>query len=124
MTQQDAAFYTHGAGVQDVWLGDDGESRFYVVRNGEMRIHAKKTVDGEETIIRYSDQLEEFGVKTDEQLHNLTENGELFNWINNSWFEVWDRENSDSYSDVVDELDAAISYAKELCANPALAEWE
>jgi|AntAceMinimDraft_6_1070360.scaffolds.fasta_scaffold48746_3 hypothetical protein len=124
MTQQDAAFYTHGTGVQDVWLGDDGESRFYVVRNGEMRIHAKKTVDGEETIIRYSDQLEEFGVKTDEQLHNLTENGELFNWINNSWFEVWDRENSDSYSDVVDELDAAISYAKELCANPALAEWE
>jgi hypothetical protein len=124
MTQQDAAFYTHGAGVQDVWLGDDGESRFYVVRNGEMRIHAKKTVDGEETIIRYSDQLEEFGVKTDEQLHNLTENGELFNWINNSWFEVWDRENSDSYSDVVDELDAAISYAKELCANPKLSEWE
>jgi len=124
MTQQDAAFYTHGTGVQDVWLGDDGESRFYVVRNGEMRIHAKKTVDGEETIIRYSDQLEEFGVKTDEQLHNLTENGELFNWINNSWFEVWDRENSDSYSDVVDELDAAISYAKELCANPELSEWE
>lgn len=121
MIQQDAAFYTDGAGVQDVWLGEDGKSRFYVVRNGEMRIHAKKTVDGAETIIRYSDQLEEFGVKNDEDLNSWSENAELFNWVNNSWFEVWDRENADYYSDVLEDLDSAIEYASALCAHPALA---
>lgn len=121
MIQQDAAFYTDGAGVQDVWLGEDGKSRFYVVRNGEMRIHAKKTVDGAETIIRYSDQLEEFGVKNDEDLNSWSENAELFNWVNNSWFEVWDRENADYYSDVLEDLDSAIEYASALCTHPALA---
>jgi hypothetical protein len=124
MKNQDAAFYTDGAGVQTVWYGDDNKSRFSVVRNGEMRIHARQTLDEEPTVIRYTDQLEEFGVKTDADLQAWTDKGdEYFTWVNNAWFEVWDAENTDYYSDVIDTLDDAIEYAKQLAAEPALASW-
>jgi hypothetical protein len=125
MKNQDAAFYTDGAGVQTVWIGENGKSRFSVVRNGEMRIHARNTLDEEPTVIRYTDQLESFGVKTDADLQAWTDKGdEYFTWVNNAWFEVWDADNTDYYSEVIHELDLAIANAQELIANPALAEEE
>jgi hypothetical protein len=125
MKNQDAAFYTDGAGVQTIWYGDDNKARFSVIRNGEMRIHARQTLDEEPTVIRYTDQLEAFGVKTDADLQAWTDKGdEYFTWVNNAWFEVWDAENTDYYSDVIDTLDDAIEYAKQLEAKPALASWE
>ena len=125
MKNQDSAFYTDGAGTQVVWDNKTGNGRFYVVRNGEMRIHARTTLDEEPTVIRYSDQLERFGVKTDADLQAWTDKGdEYFTWVNNAWFEVWDADNTDYYSDVIDTLDDAIEYAKQLIANPALASWE
>jgi hypothetical protein len=124
MTNQDAAFYTDGAGVQTVWIAENGKSRFSVVRNGEMRIHARQTLDEEPTVIRYTDQLEDFGVKTDADLTAWTDKGdEYFTWVNNAWFEVWDADNTDYYSDVIDSLDDAVEYAKQLAAEPALASW-
>jgi hypothetical protein len=125
MKNQDAAFYTDGAGTQVVWDNNTGNGRFYVVRNGEMRIHARTTLDEEPTVIRYSDQLERFGVKTDADLQAWTDKGdEYFTWVNNAWFEVWDAENPDYYSEVIHELDLAIENAQALIANPALAEGE
>lgn len=125
MKNQDAAFYTDGAGTQVVWDNQTGNGRFYVVRNGEMRIHARETLDEEPTVIRYTDQLERFGVKTDADLQAWTDKGdEYFTWVNNAWFEVWDAENPDYYSEVIHELDLAIENAQELIANPALAEGE
>jgi hypothetical protein len=125
MKNQDSAFYTDGAGTQVVWDNKTGNGRFYVVRNGEMRIHARTTLDEEPTVIRYTDQLEEFGVKTDADLQAWTDKGdEYFTWVNNSWFEVWDAENPDYYSEVIHELDLAIENAQALIANPALAEGE
>jgi hypothetical protein len=125
MKNQDAAFYTDGAGTQVVWDNNTGNGRFYVVRNGEMRIHARTTLDEEPTVIRYSDQLERFGVKTDADLQAWTDKGdEYFTWVNNAWFEVWDAENPDYYSEPIHELDLAIENAQELIANPALAEGE
>ena len=39
-TRQDSAFYTDSQDTQVVW-DNDPNKRFYVVRAGEMRIHAK-----------------------------------------------------------------------------------
>jgi hypothetical protein len=116
MTNQDSAFYTDHNTPQMVWR-DEANPRFYVVRNGEMRINA---IDDKGTrhIIRYTDQLMDFGIKTDEELQTWSDKGNtydgIFEWINNSWFEVWDStddENGDEISNVYDTLDDAISIA-------------
>jgi hypothetical protein len=120
---QDAAFYTDGQGLQTVWHIAGG--RFSVIRSGEMRIQARHTLEEEFTVIRYTDRLESFGVKNDADLEAWTNKGEeFFTWDNNSWFEIEDSEDAEYYSDVIDTLDDAVEYAKELNANPALLEEE
>jgi len=111
-TPQDSAFYTNEAGVETVW--DYLPSpRFYVVRNGEMRIHATK--DGHTEVIRYTDQLESFGITTDKELGEWSAKGEeVFSWVNNSWFEVYDSLDPEYYSEPIHSLDEAIDFAKEL----------
>jgi hypothetical protein len=107
--KQDSAFYTNEAGSEVVWDGDES-GRFYVVRNGEMRIHAI-TEAGEAWIIRYTDQLERFGITNDKELHEWTDKGELvFDWIHNSWFEIVDNDEPD-YGEVYHELDEAVERA-------------
>lgn len=112
MTRQDSAFYTDSQGTQVVWDKDE-HKRFYVVRAGEMRIHAKRNEDDDYAeVIRYTDQLESFGIKDDEALAEWTDKGEeVFSWINNSWFEVYDDKDSYFSSDPFHELDEAIEYA-------------
>lgn len=105
---QDSAFYTFQSGHEVVF--QDSENPFFVVRNGEMRIHATK--DGSEVVIRYTDQLRNFGIETDEQLEEWSAKGEeVFDWVNNSWFEVWSSDDPDFYSEAMHELDEAISAA-------------
>jgi hypothetical protein len=115
---QDSAFYTNESGTEVVWISD--KNPFYVVRAGEMRINA---IDDKGTgwIIRYTDQLERFGVKTDEQLLEWTEKGEkmsqlgaegIFDWLNNSWFEVYSESDPDFFSEPLHELDEAIKQAE------------
>ena len=109
-TRQDSAFYTDNEGTQVVWDKDENK-RFYVVRNGEMRIHYSPDLESQ-TVIRYTDQLEEIGVKTDEDLEKFTALGdEMFTWIHNSWFEVYDEKDSDFFSDPIHELDEAVKFA-------------
>jgi hypothetical protein len=112
-TPQDSAFYTNEAGVETVW--DYLPSpRFYVVRNGEMRIHATDA-NGVQHTIRYTDDLEEFGIANDDALAEWSAKGEeVFSWVNNSWFEVYDSLDPEYYSEPIHSLDEAIDFAKEL----------
>lgn len=114
--RQDPAFYVNGAGHELVWQHKD--NRFFVVRNGEMRIHAKESsAEFDTTVIRYTDRLEEFGITTDEKLVSWTEKGdEFFHWANNAWFEVWDSNDPDYYSEPYHELKDAIGQAEVLLA--------
>jgi hypothetical protein len=67
----------------------------------------------EETIIRYTDDLINYGIDTDEKLNELnkrfSDNGYQI-WHNNSWFEVYSKEDDFGY-DVHHELDEAIDFA-------------
>lgn len=111
----DASFYVNSPSAETVWEDKDSP-RFFVVRNGEMRIHAKKEVGDEHTeVIRYTDQLRDFGIYLDSQLSEWTDKGEeVFCWVNNSWFEVWDSKDTDYFSEALFDLNEAIEYAKDL----------
>ena len=112
MRRQDSSFYHYENGSEIVWKRDEYE--FYVVRNGEMRIHYKPDAETE-MVIRYTDQLKEIGVKTDEDLSTFLGLGdEVFEFIENSWFEVWHKEDGDYYTDAIHTLDEAIELAKTL----------
>jgi hypothetical protein len=79
--RQDSAFYT--------WYDSNNvacltyEDREYSITCvGEMRIHYKNQV------LRYSDDLVNAGIKNDKDLSKIDKAGG--EWINNSWFEVYD----------------------------------
>jgi hypothetical protein len=115
LTRQDSAFYTNEAGHEVVWQ-DAEKPRFYVIRNGEMRIHYSPDLENQ-IVIRYTDQLEGIGVKTDADLEKFNELGdEMFTWVNNSWFEVLDSKDPDYYSEPYHSLDDAIGQAEVLQA--------
>lgn len=117
MARQDSAFYTNTAGMEIVWDGDEN-GRFYVVRNGEMRIHYTHE-DGHEDVIRYTDQLERLGVLTDEDLQRFSDLGEeRFTWVSNSWFELVDNDDPDD-GVVYHELDEAVERAIHLAQRQA-----
>ncbi len=108
--RQDSAFYTYGDSSV-VW-GEDGNP-FYVLCSGEMRIHAKRTADDDHTeVIRYTNRLEEWGITNDADLAKWTDKGEeVFEWVNNSWFEVAHEDEGDFFSEPFHTLDEAIEYA-------------
>lgn len=111
-TPQDSAFYTNEAGAETVW-DNCPHKRFYVVRNGEMRIHATK--DGHDTVIRYTDQLRDFGIKDDNALAVWSaKDEEVFSWVNNSWFEVYDANDAEWYSEPIHAFDEAVEFALSL----------
>jgi hypothetical protein len=112
--RNDSAFYTNESGVEVVWEHESCD--YYVVRNGEMRIHAT-TDDGHIEVIRYTDKLEEFGITNDEQLAEWTDKGEeVFSWQNNSWFEVYTEKDPEFYSEPYHSLEDAIGQAQVLHA--------
>jgi hypothetical protein len=96
--KNDSAFYTMSADYEILYWGNaESENlRFYVSRNGEMRINIRKSLDSDYTVIRYSDALEEFGITNDAELREWEDKGgEYFSWENNSWFEVCSRKEGD-----------------------------
>ena len=113
-TRKDPAFYVNSPSAETVW--EEESNRFFVVRNGEMRIHAKRNADDDHTeVIRYTDALVEFGITDDTALAEWENKGEeLFTWVNNSWYEVWDTKDTGYFSDPLFDLEQAIEYAKEL----------
>ncbi len=113
--RNDSAFYTNSAGTEVVW--EEESCDYYVVRNGEMRIHYSPDLESR-IVIRYTDQLEDVGVKNDADLERFTALGdEMFEWIHNSWFEVYTEKDPDFFSDPIHDLEEAIAYAKEQAEN-------
>jgi hypothetical protein len=112
--RKDPAFYVNSPSAETVW--EEESNRFFVVRNGEMRIHAKKNADDEHTeVIRYTDALVDFGITDDTALAEWDKKGEeVFCWVNNSWYEVWDTKDTEYFSDPLFDLEEAVGYAKEL----------
>ena len=107
-SRQDPAFYTNSSDYEVVW---NENPRFCVIRNGGMNVYYtpfpysdSKSID----IIRYTNELEALGIKTDEDLRGAEP---LLTWHNNSWFEVLDFNNTDWSSDVYDTLYEAIDKA-------------
>jgi hypothetical protein len=116
--RQDPSFYTNDAGLELVWADftTGEEPRFRVYRNGEMRIHARHSLDTEYQVIRYTDQLESFGIKTDADLYEWDDKGaEYFDVIDNSWFEVFAvNESDEEWSEVYFDLALAVDRATEM----------
>jgi hypothetical protein len=111
---QDASFYVHTSGWETVWE-DPENPRFIVVRNGDMKIHARLKGEAEDspTIIRYTTDLISYGIKTDEDIDARLTSNESWFWDNNPWFEVWDSLDNTDEGEVFFTLDEAITYAKE-----------
>lgn len=115
--EQDACFYTWSSDWEEVWADSRLENpRFRVYRNGEMRIHARKSLDDDFTVIRYTDQLAEFGINTDADLREWEAYGDYyFGYENNPWFEVVSvKDGDEDLNEVFHDLDEAIAYAEEL----------
>jgi hypothetical protein len=113
--EQDACFYVWSNDYEIVWQDSTlPDPRFYVARNGEMRIHARKELDAEYQVLRYTDDLRDFGINTDDDLRAWEAKGEqYFIWDNNPWFEVCSRKDGDQdLNEVYHELDEAIAQAE------------
>lgn len=111
--EQDACFYTWTSDWEVVW---QNTPRFQVMRNGEMRIHARKSLDEEYQVLRYTDDLRDFGINTDADLREWDAKGaDYFDWDNNPWFEVIStKEGDEDLNEVYHNFDEAIAYAEEL----------
>jgi hypothetical protein len=97
--KQDSAFYTYGS-PEPIAIVNDGEREFSVRCFGEMRIHYK----GE--VLRHLEDLLDRGITTDQELQRIeAEGGE---WINNSWFEIYDHEMGNTTGDVFHTVEEAI----------------
>lgn len=105
MSRNDAAFFTYDHGSMLVWQTDDKMVRVY--KNGEMRIHLTQD-NGDVAVLRYVNDLDEYGLDTDEKLFAAEEAGKI-EWWENPWFEVvWD-DNEDG--EVLGGYDEAVAYA-------------
>lgn len=82
--RQDPAWYTdnHATLVAEPTM-DQKTIKVYCV--GEMRIVNKETG----AVVRYSTDLEDAGFYTDEDLDRIGEDGDPWEWVNNSWFELF-----------------------------------
>lgn len=110
----DPAFYIPDGDAVVVWEAEGNP--YYVLRCGEMRIHA---VDkGKEYTIRTTADLESFGISNDADLAEWEAKGEeAFCWSMNAWFEVRG-EGTDEYSEPFHWVDDAITYAKNKAQRP------
>lgn len=109
----DPAFYT--------WTGNDlvatvalGDKRIGVYCDGEMRIHLWDTAQDKQSgknyqsVIRYCNELKEYGITTDKELQ-AQEN--RIEWINNSWYDLYDLNSGEHLDCVHYDIDEAILQA-------------
>ena len=97
--RQDSAFYTWGARSSVASLVYEGR-RYSIECIGEMRIFYGND------ILRYTDDVINAGFTNDKKLSKLEKNGG--EWINNSWFEVYDEEAGDYTGEIYHEVKDAI----------------
>ena len=104
--RNDPSFYTFG---DYQWIETFGN--IVVAVAGEMRAEFTD-FDGQTYTIRTAKDLDELGIDTDSVLNWLTNKGQL-EWINNSWFEIYD-ETEPNNSHVLHDLTEALALAKQL----------
>jgi hypothetical protein len=97
--RQDSAFYTWWE-TNDVAKLTFEDREFTIVCVGEMRIRYN------DQIIRYCDDLINAGIKNDKDLEKIESSGG--EWINNSWFEVYDTNNGEYTQEVYHTVQEAI----------------
>lgn len=124
--KQDAAFYTWPGTTNVAVVKHEGRT-VYVDCVGEMYLCVPNVPEGldlsdpevynypwDETVIRYTDQLQEIGVRTDADLAELdrrfSSNGYEI-WHMNSWFEVWSPDDEFGY-DAFHSISEALDFAK------------
>lgn len=115
MSKNDAVFYVGGSGyefVYDEW--DRVGARYAVFRNGDMRINIRESVDDEWSVLRYTQDLESWGITNDEQLDSWSEQVGLFEWVDNPWFEIDSDEDTTYESVVFHNLVEAVTECKRL----------
>jgi hypothetical protein len=86
--QQSACFYTDHLDVQWIATIEKDDKCVEVWRVGEMRLWLPDDDGG--TLIRYSDQLVENGITTDDELEMAGRGANPLDWQNNPWFELYD----------------------------------
>jgi hypothetical protein len=97
--RQDSAFYTWGD-TNKVAIVSYGEREFSIYCVGEMRIHYK------DQVIRYCDDLVNAGITNDSDLSKIDDEGG--EWVNNSWFEIYDELAQEYTMEVYHEVKDAI----------------
>ena len=108
--RQNSDWYRWGENDQIADLEYNGEV-VEIRACGEMKLYGP---DG--AVIRYSNEFEDYGMKTDNDIITAVDSGEWYYDMNN-WFEVW--VNEDGYEDgiiaddVTDAIEVAIKYLKE-----------
>jgi|694.fasta_scaffold48789_6 hypothetical protein len=106
MFRNDPAFYIYEPGHEVVWRDDNCE--FFVVRNGDMRI-VYKPGQPEQEVIRYTEDILSRNWECDGCLpYDDTD----YTWVENAWFEVWHKTETDYFSDPMFDIGEAIEYAK------------
>lgn len=106
-------FHVWETGQEEVW--GTRTNPFFVIRNGEMRIHARRELDGDVEIIRYTDQLIRFGIDTDEKLKEWLDKGDEYFYVSmNPWYEVLSVNDAEYFSEPIFDAHEAINFSKEL----------
>jgi GMP synthase-like glutamine amidotransferase len=103
--RQDPAWFTSSS---PTWVADvnhDGRTvNIYCV--GQMRLAHLPSG----SVLRNADDLAEFGITNDEELAKTDGSPDLWEWINNSWFELFEGE--DSTGVVAHSLKDAVDLAR------------
>ncbi len=110
--RQDSCFYSDGSGATTAWYDDCCD--YYVVACGVMDIRYTDP-DGNEHRIYSTKTLDSLGFDTDSKIAKMSDKGEeIWEWVNNNWFEVYSDTDLDFCSEPIDTIDSAIDYALRL----------
>ena len=101
--RQDSAFYTLGDGNTTIASVTYEDRELFVLCLGEMRF-----VYGDRTIYT-ADDLLSAGITSDSKLNKASDKGG--EWVNNSWFEIYDSEVGDTDLQVYHSASEAIEQA-------------
>ena len=111
MFPQDSAFYVAGGG--NCWIATVTHNGLTtdICCDGEMRIPDWKDPafvgDNYYDLWRYTEDLIYAGIDTDDKLLALNESGRV-EWVNNSWFDLYDTESGEHLDCITHTLDDAV----------------
>lgn len=114
----DPAFYVACDGPEWVFQEwDEWEARYSVVRAGEMSLRVRHNKGDEWTNILSTTDLFDFGIHNDADLASWESCGDdLFQWVNNPWFEVVDEEQeAQSWGEIAANVFDNLADAEQAC---------